>query len=212
MNQSLKPSPNLAIHCVQCGGENTRLSHGPLEQLFRDETFTVQAEFYQCQDCDFKTMLQPQLDRLRVVVSDAYRTAHGLLTSKEIVSRRNALGMGQRKFAEFLGVGEASIPRWESWKVQDAIYDQKIRSSTKEEFAPQGYFCESSEALNHLLLLWKETFDGSPKLPEDPFNANSLEGRFSDFTVNWDSLQSYATVRHYGPLSPAVLDEREIVA
>jgi len=67
------------------------------------------------------------LDELGRRTSDAYRERHNLLTSREIKALRMSLNMSQRQFADFLRVGEASVKRWENWKVQDASSDELIR-------------------------------------------------------------------------------------
>jgi len=74
-------------------------------------------------------MLGPgHLDALRVAPHDAYRRIHGFLTSGEILSRRKAMGFSQKRFAEYLGVGSATIERWESGiLVQDKVSDLLLR-------------------------------------------------------------------------------------
>jgi DNA-binding transcriptional regulator YiaG len=64
-------------------------------------------------------MNDEQMSELRKRAADAYRTNHGLLTSEEIVNFRNALGMSQAAFANYLKVDKASIKRWETYFVQD---------------------------------------------------------------------------------------------
>jgi transcriptional regulator with XRE-family HTH domain len=69
----------------------------------------------------------PEFGRL---LSDKYRSAHGLLTSEEIRARRRQLGLSQQQFAQHLGVGVASVKRWEMGKIQEARSDVDIRSKT----------------------------------------------------------------------------------
>jgi hypothetical protein len=45
----------------------------------------------------------------------------------QIKAIRKLLGKNQREFAAFLGVGEASVKRWETWLVQEKSSDQLIR-------------------------------------------------------------------------------------
>src|SRR5690606_6517743 len=63
---------------------------------------------------------------------NAYRRKNGLLFPQEMIRLRKNRGMTQKEFAEFLGVGEASIKRWERGLVQDKSQDQLIRAKTKE--------------------------------------------------------------------------------
>ena len=55
------------------------------------------------------------------------------------------LGMSQAAFANYLKVGEASIKRWETYFVQDAVQDDHIRLRCDEAYAE----------LNALEVHWK---------------------------------------------------------
>jgi putative zinc finger/helix-turn-helix YgiT family protein len=107
-------------------------------QEFRGETLEVVAPAMQCQHCRFEIAVPGSLDALRLATADAYRKRHGLLTSEQIHSRRTAMGMSQRDFADHVGVGVASLQRWEKGLVvQDKGSDLLIRERTKHTlFAP----------------------------------------------------------------------------
>ncbi|EGD50153.1 helix-turn-helix domain protein [Thermoanaerobacter ethanolicus JW 200] len=47
-------------------------------------------------------------------VYDIYRKKHGILSPKEIKNIRESYGLSQRAFAKLLGIGEASIARYET--------------------------------------------------------------------------------------------------
>src|SRR5258708_10367555 len=83
------------------------------------EQFTVKMEGLRCDACGFITSDSKQSARFTQLISDAYRKAHGLLTGAEIRSHRDQLGMSQRAFSDYLGVGSASVQRWEAGQVQD---------------------------------------------------------------------------------------------
>jgi DNA-binding XRE family transcriptional regulator len=70
----------------------------------------------------------PEYGRL---LADEYRAAHGLLTSVEIRSRRKQLGMSQEEFANHVGVGVASVKRWEMGKIQDERSNKLIIERTE---------------------------------------------------------------------------------
>src|ERR1017187_702469 len=74
-----------------------------------------------------------QTDELRKRTAAAYREKHGLLTSALIKFIRNKRGQNQAEFAAFLGVGAASVKRWESGLVQEKGYDQLIRMKFAKE-------------------------------------------------------------------------------
>ena len=71
-------------------------------------------------------------------ISDAYRAKHGLLTSDEIKKRRTALGMTQEEFAAFLGVGPASVKRWELGKVQHNAMNRLMVLKTDPQAAHEN--------------------------------------------------------------------------
>jgi putative zinc finger/helix-turn-helix YgiT family protein len=102
------------------------------EQDFRGETFRVTSPALQCRHCGFGMLGPGHLEALRIATHDAYRRKHGFLTSGEILSRRKAMGLSQKRFAEYLGVGSASIERWESGTlVQDKASDLLLRQRTE---------------------------------------------------------------------------------
>lgn len=101
-----------------------------VKQVVRGETFTVESTVTPCKGCGFEILSDEQLNELSTRASDAYRKKHGLLTSAEIVALRRQLSMSQRKFSQFVGVGEASIKRWEKACIQDPSSDALIREKT----------------------------------------------------------------------------------
>jgi putative zinc finger/helix-turn-helix YgiT family protein len=136
--------------CIKC--ENEVFAEKPnavIEQEFRGERLKVKMTASACTRCGWTTLSLRQTEELRRLTADAYRGKHGLLTSVQIKSLRKMLGMNQPEFAAFLGVGEASVKRWETWLVQEKSSDQLIRmkcdysaflyaSSKGFVFKPQG--------------------------------------------------------------------------
>jgi len=134
--------------CLKCENEDFVLKpDAEVEQEFRGETFNVVSPVMVCKHCGWRTLAEGQMDELGRRASDAFRGKHGLLTSVEIKELRMSLNMSQRQFAEFLRVGEASVKRWENWKVQDSSSDELIRLKcmmAKAVFKPlnTGINCE----------------------------------------------------------------------
>ncbi len=79
------------------------------------------------------------MNALRRVAVDQYRKAHKLLTSQEIIRYREELDLSQVGFAKYLGVGEASVKRWETYYIQDFSQDCHIRIKCDEEYAGLNY-------------------------------------------------------------------------
>ena len=113
--------------CLKCQNERFTEKLTAVPQVFRGEEFTVKAQAMVCTECGWFTMSDAQADDLCVLTADEYRRRHGLLTSAEIVACRKAHGKSQAKFAAFLGVGIASVKRWEGGTVQEPVYDDLIR-------------------------------------------------------------------------------------
>ncbi len=125
------------MECLNCA-KQLRRKIAPITGFYDGETFTVKTQAIVCPYCGFSTVDAPHLDEYYRAVADAYRTAHGRLTSDQIVAARKRLKMSQRAFARFLGVGEASIKRWELGKVQDRAMDELIRLKTHPSYAAGG--------------------------------------------------------------------------
>jgi putative zinc finger/helix-turn-helix YgiT family protein len=129
---SLKPQ--VPDFCPACDATNNpfQLVRRKVPQDFRGETLEVEASALACQSCGFEMAAPGQLENLRLATLDAYRLRHGLLTSAEIVERRTKMGMSQRAFADHIGVGVASLQRWEKGlMVQDKASDNLLRICTK---------------------------------------------------------------------------------
>jgi putative zinc finger/helix-turn-helix YgiT family protein len=124
------------MKCLRC--DNERFVEKPdavLEQEFRGELLKVRTPAMACTKCGWTTAALRQLDTLRRLTADAFRDKHGLLTSGQIKKLRCQLEMSQRDFATFLGVGEASVKRWETWLVQEKSSDQLIRIKSQKELS-----------------------------------------------------------------------------
>ncbi len=116
--------------CFECSLETLAISEVELPGERNGQKVAVKMIGFRCSNCGFQTIDSEQSAEFTKLVSDAYRTAHGLLTSAEIVAARNRLGMNQQQFAEHLGTGPASVKRWEVGKVQERSMDELIRLKT----------------------------------------------------------------------------------
>lgn len=119
--------------CLRCNSEEfEHKDNAVIEQEFRGETFKVKAPAMVCAKCGWQALAEGMADALLKRTGDAYRKRHGLLTSIEIKALREELGMSQQRFAEALGVGVASVKRWETWLPQETSSDNLIRLKAKE--------------------------------------------------------------------------------
>lgn len=101
----------------------------------KGETLEVIVPCTVCKNCQTPLMNTQQMSVLRRASVDKYKENHHLLTSSQIIAYREELGMSQSAFARYLGAGEASIKRWETYYIQDASQDELIRLKCDEAAA-----------------------------------------------------------------------------
>ena len=126
------------MKCPQCNNSKFKTANVRSSVEVKGESFDVIAEINQCDECGFTSANDDQMKALQRKVADAYRVNHGLLTSDEIRSLRTDVGMSQVDFSNYLGVGESSVARWETFQIQDKSMDNLIRRSVVragDEFA-----------------------------------------------------------------------------
>src|ERR1035437_8132046 len=119
--------------CFKCSGEEFATQTAVIRQECRGEQLDVNTPVSVCTACGWQTLGHGQTDELRKHTADAYREKHGLLTSLLIKFIRKLKSQNQIEFAQFLGVGEASVKRWESGLVQEKGYDQLMRLKCEKE-------------------------------------------------------------------------------
>ena len=120
----------MPIRCIQCGGADLETKRISLEGTVRGQNYTVEMEGLACPRCNYNTIEGSAMPEYGRLLADRFRADHGLLTSDAIRARRERLGMSQLEFASHVGVGVASIKRWEMGKIQDQRNDYAIRRAT----------------------------------------------------------------------------------
>ena len=118
------------IRCFECNRADLHPAMIRLEGTVRGENYTVELPGLECPACNYKTVEGGAMPEFGRLLADQYRSSHGLLTSDEIRVRRKRLNMSQQQFAQHLGVGLASVKRWEMGKIQDQRLDELIRRKT----------------------------------------------------------------------------------
>ena len=117
--------------CINCGKANLRPDNVRLSGVVRSQPYEVEMLGLKCPNCGHSTVDAKGMTEFSRLLSDQYRSAHGLLTSDEIVALRRQFKESQEAFADRVGVGVASIKRWELGKIQDKHCDDQIREKTK---------------------------------------------------------------------------------
>jgi len=123
------------MRCLHCDGDKFEEKSCRFTPEVKGEEIEVVVPAMVCVQCHTSLMNDEQMSQFRKAAADAYRKAHGLLTSEEIVHFRSLFGMSQAAFANYLKVGEASIKRWETYFVQDVGQDEHIRLKCDEAYA-----------------------------------------------------------------------------
>jgi putative zinc finger/helix-turn-helix YgiT family protein len=119
--------------------------------------FEVEDRVNVCSHCGFITIPLDRADTHGRLTDQAYRRLAGIPTAEEIRQARQRLGMSQRQFAAYLGVGEASVKRWEAGVLPDRSSSELVRLRTDPEAARQNWM-----QLKSLLARSRQTPDGPP--------------------------------------------------
>ena len=124
--------------CPNCDTGILTEGHATLPATVKGVELSVFMSALICSHCHYKTVHGSQMADFMRRGADEYRKLQGLLTSVQIVTARKAIGMTQEKFADYLGVGIASVKRWEWGQVQDPAMDKLIRLMTDVSTAQEN--------------------------------------------------------------------------
>lgn len=130
--------------CLQCDSTDFRPAYREVDQEFRGETLIIWTRGLECEMCGWFALDLDQVNELRRNTADEYRRKHKLLTSVSIKAMRVVLDMSQVEFAQFVGVGEASVKRWETWLVQERSSDELLRLKFAEATYGLATGCENT--------------------------------------------------------------------
>jgi putative zinc finger/helix-turn-helix YgiT family protein len=149
------------MKCYNCGKGRLTPKMTQIAGEVRGEEYSIRSEAMVCGRCGFQVLSERESVAYTVGISDAYRRAHGLLTSAELKETRDRLGLSLRKFASYVGVGLASVKRWEAGLIQDEAHDQLIRLRTDLSAARKN--------VEELETLMGELSQSQPQVTEVPF-------------------------------------------
>lgn len=147
----------MTMNCPNCAKANLRKANTQIAGDIKEERFVVSMEGLVCPKCGWKTVDGKNMAEYMRRLADAYRAAHGLLTSEDIRQRRLRVKMSQEDFARYLGVGVASLRRWEMGKVQDVSSNELIKLRTDEQ--------EATRNLRTIRRLMSAAIKGLPLVP-----------------------------------------------
>lgn len=127
------------MRCVDCGKGRMRRKLTPVRHEIRGISFEVEDTVNVCDVCGFITIPWDRLRDHGRLVDATYRRLAGILTKEEIRESRRRLGLSQREFAAYLGVGEASVKRWERGVLPDKSSSDLIHLKTDLETARRNW-------------------------------------------------------------------------
>jgi putative zinc finger/helix-turn-helix YgiT family protein len=101
--------------CPVCGKEQeTEVIEKEEVSTVRGDEIKAFARIRVCSVCG-EELFDEELEEENIQrVYDIYRKKHGILSPEEIKNIRESYGLSQRAFAKLLGIGEASIARYET--------------------------------------------------------------------------------------------------
>jgi putative zinc finger/helix-turn-helix YgiT family protein len=102
------------------------------EKTLKGVDIEYATEAYVCPECGVEAGTVDSAGKAQRAIADAYREKIGLLTGWEIKSLREAQGKTQQQLAEAIGVGVASIKRWETGMIQTRSMDSALRRQLRE--------------------------------------------------------------------------------
>ncbi len=153
--------------------------HGPMELkryekevTFKGERLVVKVGSYVCPVCGLELTDAKLARENQRAIADAYRKRVGLLTSQEIVEGRKRLGLSQKDMAIKLGIGEASVKRWELGAIQTRAMDRLMRQLFEGK-QPEGDVYTGNRPLSlsriKLVLKWLSKRLGKNLLVKKPW-------------------------------------------
>jgi putative zinc finger/helix-turn-helix YgiT family protein len=116
--------------CPNCEKETTLLLVKGIEQLnIRGEMIPVETEYYRCQECgeEFEKP-RPDYDPLAVAYVE-YRRRKNMVQPEQIRAFRKKYGLTQKELSDLLGIGLATLSRYENGALQDEAHDNIFKLS-----------------------------------------------------------------------------------
>lgn len=101
------------------------------EVRFRGVDLLINAEMNVCRECGYEFASVEQTAAMQKTIADAYRRSQGLVTGEQIRAGRKKLGLSQKDLAKRMGVGIASIKRWEGGLIQSKSMNTALNTAFK---------------------------------------------------------------------------------
>jgi putative zinc finger/helix-turn-helix YgiT family protein len=171
--------------CPNCEKVTEQKFVDKLEEIvIRGEMIPVHMEYYHCEECgeDFE-IPRPDYDPLDAAYRE-YRNRKGMVQPEQLKKCRKELRLTQNELSEILGIGIASLNRYENGALQSEAHDQVIRLSM--------------QSANLLQILEKK-----PELLSE-HNRNRIVQRLQEKEQDCGDLLEEA-IEQFGSYSPSLL-------
>jgi len=116
--------------CPNCEKETKQQLVQREEKInIRGEVIPIQLEYYHCEECQADYEIpHPDYDPLDAAYKE-YRHRKEMVQPEEVIKFRKNLGLTQKELSELLGIGIATLNRYENGALQSESHDQMIRFS-----------------------------------------------------------------------------------
>ena len=99
----------------------------------RNEPIEVEVQEYKCPKCGEKSLAPTEINDPFAQAYRLYRTRHRILQPDEIRDFRRRFHLTQEELAKLLGLGGATLSRYENGSLQDRTHDTLIRMAMEPE-------------------------------------------------------------------------------
>ena len=192
----------------------------------RGESISVERIYYHCDQCDEEFEVHTDDYDPFDTAYRGYRRRKGWVQPEEIKEFRENLGLTQKQFSDLLGIGIATLNRYENGALQSEASNRMISLSMDDpwiliKFAHNGQTSFSDEEMHQLFQNIERYLDGIPQLVSDAidrygsYDASPLSGGRSfdfkkfcevakilchgskQFTTKLQKLFFYADFKHF---------------
>jgi len=165
--------------CPVCGKEQeTEVIEKEEVSTVRGDEIKALARIRVCSVCG-EELFDEELEEENIQrVYDIYRKKHGILSPEEVRNIRESYGLSQRAFAKLLGIGEASIARYETGALpekslsnmimllKDPKNMEKLLEKNEEALTPR----EKIRLLRRLEEIKGDDEENAVKIPKELYN------------------------------------------
>ncbi len=171
--------------CPNCEKETEQKFIEKEENInIRGEMIPIHLEYYHCEACGEDIEVpHPNYDPLDAAYRE-YRRRKGMTQPEEIREFRKRLGLTQKELSDILGIGIATLNRYENGALQSEGHDQMLRMS----MAPENLL---------------QMLEDKPKLLSAEKRAKIYQQLRSSQQDSSELLEE--AIRHYGSYPPSIM-------